>query len=87
MDAELISKRKESDGRYRFYVHYVDCNRRLDEWVNEEQLDLFSVRIPQKVRKQPTSITEPLDIQITDIEYVLIFFILLNFLFFAFIIC
>lgn len=68
MDAELISKRKEPGGKYRFYVHYVDCNRRLDEWVNEDQLDLFSVRIPQKVRKQPPSVTEPLDIQITDIE-------------------
>lgn len=70
MDAELISKRKEVDGRYRFYVHYVDCNRRLDEWVSEDQLDLYSVRVPQKVRKQLTSLTEPLDIQITDNEFV-----------------
>lgn len=70
MDAELISKRKEVDGRYRFYVHYVDCNRRLDEWVSEDQLDLYSVRVPQKVRKQLSSLTEPLDIQITDNEFV-----------------
>uniref|UniRef100_A0A914IAC0 histone acetyltransferase n=1 Tax=Globodera rostochiensis TaxID=31243 RepID=A0A914IAC0_GLORO len=51
MDAEIISKRKELDGTYRFYVHYVDCNRRLDEWITEDRIDLMTVRIPQRVKK------------------------------------
>ena len=50
-DAEVISKRKGSDGRWSFYVHYLDCNRRLDEWVEEDRLDLKTVRVPQRVRK------------------------------------
>ncbi|CAJ0599923.1 unnamed protein product [Cylicocyclus nassatus] len=32
---------------YRFYVHYIDCNRRLDEWVGPEN-HLDSLRMPQK---------------------------------------
>lgn len=47
----MISKKRIPNGKYRFYVHYVDCNRRLDEWVTEEQLDLSTVRVPHKVKK------------------------------------
>lgn len=47
----MISKKRCPNGKYRFYVHYVDCNRRLDEWVTEEQLDLNTVRVPHKVKK------------------------------------
>ncbi|KAL3084111.1 hypothetical protein niasHT_033215 [Heterodera trifolii] len=63
MDAEIISKRKEPDGTYRFYVHYVDCNRRLDEWVAEDRIDLMSVRIPQRVKKSASqqAIAQSLD--------------------------
>lgn len=73
MNAELISKKRDSNGRYKFYVHYVDCNRRLDEWVTEEQLDMSTVRVPQKVRKQPQIIpsvvpNEAADISVIDIE-------------------
>uniref|UniRef100_A0A914MEG6 histone acetyltransferase n=1 Tax=Meloidogyne incognita TaxID=6306 RepID=A0A914MEG6_MELIC len=50
-DAEVISKRKGLNGRWNFYVHYLDCNRRLDEWVDEDRLDLRTVRVPQRVRK------------------------------------
>ncbi|CAJ0592003.1 unnamed protein product [Cylicocyclus nassatus] len=32
---------------YRFYVHYIDCKRRLDEWVGPEN-HLDSLRMPQK---------------------------------------
>lgn len=57
VDAEIISKRKEADGSYRFYVHYVDCNRRLDEWVTEDRLDLMTVRIPQRVKKSTSQLS------------------------------
>ncbi|ALC39303.1 CG1894 [Drosophila busckii] len=50
--AEIMSV-KESQGKRQFYVHYVDCNRRLDEWVTECELDLSKVQFPkQQSRKQ-----------------------------------
>ena len=55
VDAEIISKKKEPGGGYRFYVHYVDCNRRLDEWVEEDKLDLNSVLVPQRVKKSQST--------------------------------
>uniref|UniRef100_A0A9J2QCJ8 Chromo domain-containing protein n=1 Tax=Ascaris lumbricoides TaxID=6252 RepID=A0A9J2QCJ8_ASCLU len=47
-EAEILSIRMTAERKYRFYVHYLDCNRRLDEWVEESALDLSSVRFPQK---------------------------------------
>ncbi|CAJ0608323.1 unnamed protein product [Cylicocyclus nassatus] len=29
---------------YRFYVHYIDCNRRLDEWKGKEGLIVQAVK-------------------------------------------
>uniref|UniRef100_A0A7S0MTP5 Histone acetyltransferase n=1 Tax=Pyramimonas obovata TaxID=1411642 RepID=A0A7S0MTP5_9CHLO len=43
---KIIERRKEegkSDKDYEYYVHYVEFNRRLDEWVPLSQLDLTSV--------------------------------------------
>jgi len=43
---KLIERRKEegkSDKDYEYYVHYVEFNRRLDEWVQLAQLDLTSI--------------------------------------------
>lgn len=50
-EAEILSIRFDADKKYRFYVHYLDCNRRLDEWVDETALDLNTVRFPQKGSK------------------------------------
>ncbi|VDN52801.1 unnamed protein product [Dracunculus medinensis] len=49
-EAEILTIRPGERG-YRFYVHYIDCNRRLDEWVEESALDLTNVRFPQKGSK------------------------------------
>jgi histone acetyltransferase MYST1 len=42
---KVIERRKLSTGPddYQYYVHYNEFNRRLDEWVNLEQLELESV--------------------------------------------
>ncbi|KAH7729459.1 histone acetyltransferase [Aphelenchoides avenae] len=64
-EAEIISTQREGT-KYKFYVHYVDCNRRLDEWVTEDQLDLGTVRIPQKVKKTQSQAAEPLNSIDTD---------------------
>ncbi|XP_037073245.1 LOW QUALITY PROTEIN: histone acetyltransferase Tip60-like [Pollicipes pollicipes] len=55
--AEIVST-KEEDGRQRFYVHYIDYNKRLDEWVTEERLDLRRIQFPRKDRDAPTTTTQ-----------------------------
>ncbi|CAD5218746.1 unnamed protein product [Bursaphelenchus okinawaensis] len=51
-DAEILSIKVGYTGERSFYVHYVDCNRRLDEWVTERQLDLTTVTLPQKIHRR-----------------------------------
>ncbi|CAH1159720.1 unnamed protein product [Phaedon cochleariae] len=45
--AEIISI-KEVHGAKCYYVHYVDFNKRLDEWRTEESLDTRKVHFPRK---------------------------------------
>ncbi|VDN01166.1 unnamed protein product [Thelazia callipaeda] len=52
-EAEILSTRITPERKYKFYVHYIDCNRRLDEWVDESALDLTNVRFPLKGGKAP----------------------------------
>ncbi|XP_017035384.1 histone acetyltransferase Tip60 [Drosophila kikkawai] len=59
--AEIVSI-KELDGRRQFYVHYVDFNKRLDEWVNEEDLYTRKVQFPRRDGSQTgtsTGVTTP----------------------------
>lgn len=51
--AEILSV-KDISGRRLFYVHYIDFNKRLDEWVTPERLDLQRVQGPRKEAKTPT---------------------------------
>lgn len=59
---KVIERRKVSsssgDGEYEYYVHYTEFNRRLDEWVKLEQLDLESVEndVDEKVDDKATSL-------------------------------
>ncbi|GMH35417.1 hypothetical protein BSKO_03285 [Bryopsis sp. KO-2023] len=47
--ARIIERRKIGDTEgpesYDYYVHYIDFNRRMDEWVGIDQLDLSTVEI------------------------------------------
>uniref|UniRef100_UPI00358F3093 histone acetyltransferase KAT5 isoform X1 n=1 Tax=Myxine glutinosa TaxID=7769 RepID=UPI00358F3093 len=45
---------KEQNGRKQYYVHYVDFNKRLDEWVMYERLNVRRMQIPRKDAKTPT---------------------------------
>ncbi|XP_030024868.2 histone acetyltransferase Tip60 isoform X3 [Manduca sexta] len=45
--AEIISI-KEIHGQRGYYVHYVDFNKRLDEWVGESWLDTRKVQFPRR---------------------------------------
>jgi hypothetical protein len=48
--AEILSIRNTTNGLKQFYVHYVDFNKRLDEWVAHDRLDLSQVQFPPNVR-------------------------------------
>lgn len=52
--AEVISKRKVGT-KWEFYVHYLSFNKRLDEWVSEDNLDIEKVRLPRKESKSGIS--------------------------------
>ncbi|KAL0365846.1 UNVERIFIED_CONTAM: Histone acetyltransferase of the MYST family 2 [Sesamum radiatum] len=58
---KVIERRKLPSGGandYEYYVHYTEFNRRLDEWVKLEQLDLNSVEtdVDEKVEDKVTSL-------------------------------
>ncbi|CAB3397809.1 unnamed protein product [Caenorhabditis bovis] len=50
--AEIITRGRGPNDTIRFYVHYIDCNRRLDEWVTSDLLDLSTLKMPQKGSKK-----------------------------------
>ncbi|XP_047462292.1 histone acetyltransferase KAT5 isoform X2 [Mugil cephalus] len=51
--AEILSV-KEASSRKLFYVHYIDFNKRLDEWVTADRLDMKKLQFPKKEAKTPT---------------------------------
>uniref|UniRef100_A0A3Q1CEF5 Histone acetyltransferase KAT5 n=1 Tax=Amphiprion ocellaris TaxID=80972 RepID=A0A3Q1CEF5_AMPOC len=51
--AEILSV-KEVSSRKLFYVHYIDFNKRLDEWVTGDRLDMKKLQFPKKEAKTPT---------------------------------
>ena len=58
--AEILSIRDCGDRwteKKQFYIHYVDFNKRLDEWVDQDRLDLSSVEFPAQVRSLQISLS------------------------------
>ena len=53
--AEILSIRDCKEGTKQFYIHYVDFNKRLDEWVDQDRLDLSAVEFPGQVSSNPES--------------------------------
>ncbi|KAK7601085.1 hypothetical protein V9T40_008526 [Parthenolecanium corni] len=45
--AEILSTKDVNTMRM-YYVHYIDYNKRLDEWVTEDRLDTRKVQYPRK---------------------------------------
>ncbi|KIW86123.1 hypothetical protein Z517_01517 [Fonsecaea pedrosoi CBS 271.37] len=57
--AEILSI-KQRNGALTFYVHYVEFNKRLDEWVTAERIDLSQEvewPVPEKPEKKKTTVT------------------------------
>jgi len=60
--AEVISIRtvEGGGGQRQYYVHYVDYNKRLDEWVTEDRLDVRRIEPPSTDKdKSTTGINTP----------------------------
>ncbi|CAG9463488.1 unnamed protein product [Pedinophyceae sp. YPF-701] len=39
--AEVVERKVGDDGGMNYYVHYVDCDKRLDEWVSEDRVRAY----------------------------------------------
>ncbi|XP_044749481.1 histone acetyltransferase Tip60 isoform X2 [Coccinella septempunctata] len=65
--AELISI-KEILGTKCYYVHYVDFNKRLDEWVTEEYLDTRKVHFPRRDGTSNTGVSTPKKIHFGEVN-------------------
>ncbi|CAL4106675.1 unnamed protein product, partial [Meganyctiphanes norvegica] len=46
--AEIISIKDEPPSGKQFYVHFIDYNKRLDEWVDEDRLDTRKIQYPRR---------------------------------------
>ena len=51
--AEILSIKEQTDGHVKYYIHYIDYNKRLDEWVSKDRLDLHRMQLPKKDIKTP----------------------------------
>ncbi|VVT56802.1 uncharacterized protein SAPINGB_P005289 [Magnusiomyces paraingens] len=50
--AEILARQPKRSGMLTFYVHYVEFNKRLDEWVPESRIDLnMAVLWPKQGKK------------------------------------
>ncbi|KPM02398.1 histone acetyltransferase KAT5-like protein [Sarcoptes scabiei] len=45
--AEILSV-KQKDDCTMYYIHYIDYNKRLDEWVFQDRLDLSKIQLPKR---------------------------------------
>ncbi|EDW75474.2 uncharacterized protein Dwil_GK23796 [Drosophila willistoni] len=63
--AEIICVRKQ-DEKVQFYVHYVDFNKRLDEWVDEEDFDLTQVQFRKIDSDMKRNTTAIVDVEMCD---------------------
>lgn len=52
--AEIVSIR-EIDGVYEFYIHYINFNRRLDEWVTVDRMNLKELAPPSSSSSSSSS--------------------------------
>jgi len=43
---------RDKDGEQEFYIHYTDFNKRLDEWVSKDNLDLTRINDEPEISKK-----------------------------------
>lgn len=50
-DVKAIELFRDNPPEYRYYIHFVDYNRRMETWLKEDQMDLTRVYYPQRKKK------------------------------------
>lgn len=49
LGSKEIRGRGDTPATTRYYVHYVEWNKRLDEWVDADRIDFSKITPPKKV--------------------------------------
>jgi histone acetyltransferase HTATIP len=49
-EGEVLASRANADGSFDFYIHYINFNKRLDEWVTVGRLHRCSVKVKPQSR-------------------------------------
>lgn len=58
--AEIMSIRfDESSNKAEYYVHFIDFNKRLDEWINIDKMDLATIEIPPLKNNNTSHLSTP----------------------------
>jgi histone acetyltransferase HTATIP len=59
--AEIVSIR-ENNGVHEFYIHYVNFNRRLDEWVTVDKMNLTELTPPSSTSTSSNNLSQEIPI-------------------------
>ena len=51
---EIIERKQLPNGQWSYYVHFEGLNRRLDSWVQAEELSPIEVQAPSEAGRRPT---------------------------------
>jgi histone acetyltransferase MYST1 len=54
---EIVDVRESPQGGHEYYVHYVEFNKRLDQWVSENDIDFSTIQLKEKEKKEKQEIT------------------------------
>ena len=57
--AEILSIRHLQDGSKQYYVHFIEYNKRLDEWVTEDRLNFSHIEPPKPKDQDKTNVNTP----------------------------
>lgn len=44
----LDPKKKRTEYSYEYYVHYIDFDRRMDEWINRNRIEITSTLVDEE---------------------------------------
>ena len=51
---EIIERKQLPNGQWTYYVHFEGLNRRLDSWVQAEELQPIEAQAPNEAGRRPT---------------------------------
>ena len=57
--AEILSIRHLPEGSKQYYVHFIEYNKRLDEWVTEDRLNFSHIEPPKPKDQDKTNVNTP----------------------------